>query len=138
MLVRVERTVHGILGEESAPHVRAGRLSGKSLTLTVDSPAWASITRFRVPDIRAMVRSEVPGLRDVRVVMLEAESPTEPDPVAEHLALSPFAARLLRSVARSMDNPRLAQILIRLAARERPPAGSASASDSSPSRINRP
>lgn len=138
MLVRVERAVHGILGESSVPHVRAGRLSGRLLTLTADSPAWASITRFRAPDIRAAVRAELPRLRDVRVVILETESPVEPGPVAEHVSLSPFAARVLRSVARSMDNPRLARILIRLAARERPPAGSASASASSPSGISRP
>ena len=129
-LVRVERAVHGVLGEKSAPHVRAGKLSGRALTLTADSPAWASITRFRVPDICAVVRSELPGLREVRVVIRETESPNEPVPAAEHPSLSPFAARVLRSVARSMDDPRLARILIRLAARERPPAGSASASDS--------
>ena len=138
MLVRVERAVHGILGENSVPHVRAGGVSERSLTLTTDSPAWASITRFRAPDIRAAIRTELPRLRDVRVVILESEPPVEPGPVAEHVALAPFAARALRSVARSMDNPRLARILIRLAARERPPAGSASASDSSPSGISRP
>ena len=138
MLVRVERVVHGILGVESVPHVRAGTLSTSSLTLTADSPAWASITRFRAPDIRAVVRSELPGLREVRVVIRETEPSNEPAPVTEHPSLSPFAARVLRSVARSMDNPRLARILIRLAARERPPDGSVSASDSSPSGINRP
>ena len=137
-LVRVERAVHGILGAESVPHVRAGTLSARSLTLTADSPAWASVARFQVPGICAVVRSEVPGLREVRVVIRETEPPNEPPPAPEHPSLSPFAARVLRSVARSMDNPRLARILIRLAARERPPAGSASASDSSPSGINRP
>ena len=135
MLVRVERVVHGILGEESVTHVRAGTLSGRSLTLTTDSPAWASIARFRVPDIRAVVRSELPGLRDVRVVIRETESSNEPVRVVEHPSLSPFAARVLRSVARSMDNPRLARVLIRLAARERLPAGSASASDSQPANL---
>ena len=138
MLVRVERAVHGILGENSASHVRAGRLSGSSLTLTADTPAWASIARFRAPDIRTAVRSELPRLRNVRVVIRETERPVEPRRAAERRPLSPFAARVLRSVARSMDHPRLARILIRLAARERPPAGTASASDPSPSEVNRP
>jgi hypothetical protein len=137
-LVRVERAVHEVLGENSAPHVRAGKLSGRSLTLTADTPAWASIARFRAPDIRAAIRSELPRLREVLVVIRETESPVAPGPATVHRTLSPFAARVLRSVARSLDNPRLARILIRLAARERPPAGSASASDSSPSGINRP
>ena len=142
VLVRVERTVHRILGENSVPHVRAGRLSRSSLILTADSPAWASITRFRAPDLRAAIRSELPRLREVRVVVRETEAATEtgdgPRPAAARRSLSPFAARVLRSVARSIDNPRLARTLMRLAARERPPAGAESASDSSPSGISRP
>ncbi len=137
-LVRVERAVHRILGEKSAPHVRAGKLSATSLTLTADTPAWASMARFRAPDVRAALRSELPRLREVRVVVRDMEYPATPEPAAAQATLSPFAARVLRSVARSLDNPRLARILIRLAARERQPAGSASASDSSPSGINRP
>ena len=129
-LVRVERAVHRILGEKSAPHVRAGKLSVTSLTLTADTPAWASMARFRAPDVRAALRSELPRLREVRVVIREMEYPAAPEPAAAQGTLSPFAARVLRTVARSLDNPRLARILIRLAARERPPAGSASASDS--------
>ena len=118
--------------------MRAGKLSATSLTLTTDTPAWASMARFRAPDVRAVLRSELPRLREVRVVIREMEYPAAPGPAAAHSTLSPFAARVLRSVARSLDNPRLARILIRLAARERPPAGSASASDSSQSGINRP
>ena len=138
VLVRVERVVHRILGEESALHVRAGRLSGSSLTLTADSPAWASLARFRAPDIRDAIRSELPRLRAVRVAVRDTETAAEPRPAERHRSLSPSAARVLRSAARSIDNPRLARILIRLAARERPPAGVVSASDSSPSGINRP
>ncbi len=129
-LVRVERAVHRILGENSAPHVRAGKRSATSLTLTADTPAWASMARFRAPDVREALRSELPRLREVRVVIREMEYPAAPGPAAAQDTLSPFAASVLRSVARSLDNPRLARILIRLAARERPPAGSASASDS--------
>lgn len=140
VLVRAERAVHLILGEKSAAHVRAGRLSPSALVLTADSPAWASLARFRVPDIRAAVRSELPRLREVRVVVREAETVDEPTPPAAPRPLSPFAARLLRSVARSVDNPRLARVLIRLAARERPPAdaGSANGRGHDPSGINRP
>ncbi len=134
--MRVERRVHRILGENSVLHVRAGRLSGSSLTLTADSPAWASIARFRVPEIRDAIRPELPRLRRVRVVIRETEPPPEPGPAEEHRTLSPFAARVLRSVARSLDNPQLARILIRLAARERSLAGAAG--DTSPSGISRP
>lgn len=138
VLMRVERRVHRILGEKSVLRVRAGRLSGSSLTLTADSSAWASVARFRAPEIRDAIRSELPRLRQVRIVVRETETPPEPGPAEERRSLSPFAARVLRSVARSLDNPPLARILIRLAARERSPAGAGSASDSSPSGINRP
>ena len=137
-LVRVERAVHRLLGEKSAPHVRAGRLSTTSLTLTADTSAWASVARFRAPDVRAALRSELPRLREVRVIIREREDPTSPAALEARGALSPFAARVLRSVARSLDNPRLARALIRLAAQEHPPTGAASASESSPSGINRP
>ena len=133
--MRVERAVHRILGEESVPHVRAGRLSRTSLVLTADSPAWASIARFRAPDVRASLRAELPRLREVRVVVREAE--TVDGPVSGPAAtpprrLSPFAARMLRSLARSVDNPRLTRVLMRLAARERPPADAGSAGDCGP------
>ena len=136
LLVRVERAVHRILGEKSVPHVRAGRLSRTSLVLTADSPAWASIARFRAPDVRAGLGSELPRLREVRVVVREAEAGSETGPPAPPRPLSPFAAGVLRSVARSLADPRLARVLLRLAARERPPAGAASGP--SPSGINRP
>lgn len=139
LLVRVERAVHGILGEKSVPHVRAGRLSRTSLVLTADSPAWASIARFRAPDVRAGLASELPRLREVRVVVRETEAGSETGPPpAPPRPLSPFAAGVLRSVARSIADPRLARVLLRLAARERPPAGAGSASGPSPSGINRP
>lgn len=142
LLVRVERAVHRILGEESVLHVRAGRLSRTSLVLTADSPAWASIARFRAPDVRASLRAELPGLRlrKVRVVVREAEAApgSGTGPPAPPRPLSPFAAGVLRSVARSIDNPRLARVLMRLAARGRPPAGAGSVRGPSPSGFNRP
>ena len=121
--------------------MRAGRLSRSSLVLTSDSPAWASLARFRAPDVRAAIRSELPELRwlrEVRVIVREPETAADSGPDAAHRSLSPFAARVLRSVARSIDDPRLARVLMRLAARERPPAGAGSASGSSPSGVNRP
>jgi len=118
--------------------VRAGRLSTTSITLTADTSTWASVARFRAPDVRAALRSELPHLREVRVIVREREDPTSPAALETRGALSPFAARVLRSVARSLDNPRLARALIRLAAQEHPPTGASSASESSPSGINRP
>ena len=138
LLVRVERAVHRILGEKSVPHVRAGRLSRTSLVLTADSPAWASIARFRAPDVRAGLGSELPRLREVRVVVREPEAGSETGPPARPRSLSPFAAGVLRSVACSMADPRLARVLLRLAARECPPAGAGSAGGPSPSGVNRP
>ena len=120
-LVRIERTVHRILGEESVSHVRAAGLSSDTIRLLADSPAWASIVRFHVPDIRAALRSRAPHIRDARVSVMAAETPTEPPTAEAANPISSSAAGVLRSAARSIDNPRLARVLMRLAGRERPP-----------------
>ena len=138
ILVRMERTVHRILGRESVPHVRAAGLSTDTFTLFADSPAWASIARFHVPDICAALRTELPRLRHARVEVMETEAPAEPSPPGEANPISPSAARVLRAAARSIDNPRLARILIRLAGRERPSAGGKSASAPPSSGLSRP
>lgn len=125
-LLRVERTVHRILGGESEPHVRAAGSAPHSLTLLADSPAWASIARFKVPDLRAALRPELPHLRRIRVAV-EAWAPARPRrPAEEPRTLSPGAARTLRTAARTVDHPRLARVLVRLAAREREPPPAAS------------
>lgn len=119
LLLRVERTVHRILGGESNLHVRAASLSRDSITLLVDSPAWASITRFKGPDICGALRSDLPRLRRTRV-LVAADAPGGPmPPPATHRSLSPAAAHVLRSTARAIDNPRLSRVLIRLAGRRR-------------------
>ena len=123
ILVRMERVVHRILGRNSIPHVRAAGLSGDTFTLFADSPAWASITRFHVPDICAALRAELPRIRRARVEVMEVEAPVKPPPAGAVNPISPSAARVLRAAARSIENPRLARILVRLAGRERPSAG---------------
>ena len=79
----MERTVHRILGRESVPHVRAAGLTRDTFTLFADSPAWASIARFRVPDICAALRTELPRIRRARVEVMETEAPVEPPPAGE-------------------------------------------------------
>ena len=138
ILVRVERAVHRILGESSAPHVRAAGVSGRTLTLVADSPAWASITRFRAPAICDALRSVLPAIRDARVIVGEPEDSAGFPPAEAFRPLAPSAARALRSAAGSIENPRLARVLIRLASRERPPAGGASASEPPSFEVNRP
>ena len=123
ILVRMERTVHRVLGGESVAHVRAAGVSSDTIRLLADSPAWASIARFKVREICAALRSEAPRIRRARVTVMETEIRTEPPAAGAATPISPAAARVLRSAARSMDNPRLARILVKLAARERSPAG---------------
>ena len=102
--------------------MRAAGVSSGTIRLLADSPAWASIVRFKVPDIRAALHAEGPRIRHARVTVRETEIPIEPPPPEPVAPISPAAARVLRSAARSIDNPRLARILARLADRERPPA----------------
>ena len=122
-LARAQRTVHRVLGDGAHGHVRAGGLSGDALTLLVDSPAWGSIARFKAPDVQALLRRELPRLRRIRIVVDGEEAP--PSPAAprggEHQPLSSGAVHALRSAARSLDNPRLAETLLRLSRRGRQP-----------------
>ena len=115
VLLRVEGRIHRLLGEASVPHLRAAGLSGRSLTILADSPAWASIVRFKAPEIRAAARRDVSHLRHVRVVVADAETPSRPRPAPPRRTLSPSAVRVLRSGARTIDNPPLARVLARIA-----------------------
>ena len=138
VLARMERTVHRLLGRESVPHVRAAGLSEDTLKLLADSPAWASIARFHVPDICAALASELPRVQHARVAVMNTEARLEAPPAAGPGPISPVAARALRSAARSIENPRLARILFRLAGRERPPADQRSASAIRSRQVNWP
>ena len=124
-LLRIERTAHRILGDGSELHVRAAGSAPDSLTLLADSPAWASIARFKVPDLRSALLPELPRLRRIRVIVETGGRAHPPRPTEEPRVLSPGAARTLRAAARAMDHPRLALVLVRLAARERTPPAAA-------------
>lgn len=103
--------------------MRAAGSARDSLVLFADSAAWASITRFKVPELHAALLPEHPSLRRIRVTVETGTPARARRPARDPPVLSPAAAGILRAAARSMDHPRLARVLVRLAARASPAPG---------------
>ena len=112
--------------------MRAAGSARDSLVLFADSAAWASITRFKVPELHSALLPERPSLRRIQVIVETGTPARAPRPAREPPVLSPSAARSLRAAARSMDHPRLARVLVRLAAREHARPGGGVRADSPP------
>lgn len=118
-LLRADRAVHRVLGAESREHVRTARLSRGAATLIADSPSWATVAKFKGPELADALRAESFRIRRVRVsVGRRTGIPAAPG-AADRPVLSPAAPRLLRALARSVDNPALSRVLLRLARRSR-------------------
>lgn len=75
-LARIDRAMAEALGKEAAAHVHATELSDEGeLTLLADSPAWASLARFKVPDVLAAIAAEFPGARRAKVLITRDPPP---------------------------------------------------------------
>ena len=104
-------------------HVTVARLSGETLTLVADSPAWAARVRYQAPRILAHLRRtcDCPRLESMRVVTRPArvvrEPLAEPAREARSRAISAETAELIESVALACDNDALRGTLLRLARR---------------------
>lgn len=118
-LLRADRAVHRVLGEESKERVRTARLARGAATLIADSPSWATIARFKGPELADALRAESFRVRRVRVSIGRRTAIPAAPGAADRPALSPAAPRLLRALARSVDNPALSRVLLRLARRGR-------------------
>ncbi len=119
-LLQADRTVHRVLGAESKEHVRTARLARGAATLIADSPSWATVAEFKGPELADALRAESFHVRRVRVsVGRRMRVPAAVPGAADRPTLSPAAPRLLRALARSVDNPALSRVLLRLARRGR-------------------
>ncbi|MEN8175072.1 MAG: DciA family protein [Pseudomonadota bacterium] len=102
-----------LLSSKLAPHCTAARCQGTTLTLYVDSSAWASRARFEVFNILPSL-----GLRNLRVTVTappagKVQAPKPPQ------TLSAQAAETLSESARWIKDPGIAAVLRRIAAHRR-------------------
>lgn len=102
-------------------HVSVARLSGETLTLVADSPAWAARVRFQAPLILDHLRTRLdcPRLESLRVVTRPAPMIREPVNEPPPRPMSPATAKLIESVALACDDGALRRTLLRLAGRAR-------------------
>lgn len=115
------RALGALLEPPLSDHVSVARLSGDTLTLVADSPAWAARVRFQAPRILEHLRSRLdcPRLESLRVVTRPAPVIREPVSEPSPRPISAASAELIESVALDCDDGALRRTLLRLAQRAR-------------------
>lgn len=102
------------------PHVRLAGIRDKVLILLVDSAEWGMAVRLHEAALRTALAREagtrVRGVR-VRVAPALAREGRPARPRRRARPIRPASAEVLAATARSVDDPRLAEALMRLAAR---------------------
>ena len=113
-----DRALDEVLSEPLKGRISVALVSGETLTLVAESPAWSARVRYLTPQILDHLRSRLdnPGLNNVQIVTRPTELPVDP-PARPRPRLSSRSAALLECVARTIDNEALASVLERLAGR---------------------
>ncbi|MBI5041143.1 MAG: DUF721 domain-containing protein [Gammaproteobacteria bacterium] len=115
-LAGIERQVQACLPQELADHCHLAGIRGGCLRLVVDSPAWAARLRFHEP--RLIQNWVKQGGSEIRRVQVKVAPQQQPRALPmRKLTLTAENAQLLEQTARCIDDPRLAQALLRLARR---------------------
>jgi hypothetical protein len=113
--------VLALLPEPLRGHCAPGPVRDGTLTLILDSPAWATRARYQAADLVAELK---PMRIDAIRVLVRPPKPAVPDEHQRKVPrLSPKVARLLSEAAEATDDPYLARALRNLARRavEEPP-----------------
>lgn len=106
------------LDAELAPHCYIGNLEKSSLTIMVDSAAWATKLRFVAPTLIAPLRQESPVFSEIKQIMVKVLTPTPESEVSIHTQgpqMNEENARGIESLADDIDDPALQQALHKLA-----------------------
>ncbi len=86
-----------------------------TLSILVDSPAWATRLRFAEPQILRRFGGGDPPCRRLKIIVRPGESAPREAPQGDRRArLSRTSAQALRHLAETVDDPQLAQALRRL------------------------
>lgn len=111
-----------LVGEPMAAHSEPTHYEAGRLTVAADGPAWASRVRQRQAELLRALRVE-PAFNALREIRVQVQ-PTQPVAAASVALtrspsrLSQEAARLVRNVAESVDDPQLRAALDRLSHRD--------------------
>lgn len=111
-LASLRAALAATLGMPDGSHLAGVSLSSERLTVYADSPAWCTRLRFRAPAIEDTAERHIG--RRLRLVF-RTQPGTFRNPVPSQTPVSPRAASVLRSAARSINDPALAAALRRLA-----------------------
>lgn len=104
--------VHRLLPGELATHCVAARVDGRRLVLHCDSPVWASKLRFLATELRSLLQTDYPSLREIKIKLLPQRGRVERRRMpARH---SDLAAEMVRDSARALPPSRLRDALERL------------------------
>ena len=96
-------------------HVIIADYRQKTLVLHTDSAAWATKLRYRTPELLALFRDDLPGLRSIRIKNPPVETTVEK---TRHAAkASPDTVDTIRQVADRITEPPLRSVLLRIADR---------------------
>jgi predicted nucleic acid-binding Zn ribbon protein len=109
---------HALVGEPMAAHSEPTHYEAGRLTVAADGPAWASRVRQQQAGLLQALRAEsaFEALREIKVLVQPTRSVAAPSvaPPRSPSRLSQSAARLVRGVAESVDDPQLRAALKRL------------------------
>lgn len=107
-----------LVGEPMAAHCEPTHYEAGRLTVAADGPAWASRVRQQQAGLLQALRAQpaLRALREIRVQVQPTKTAAAPSVArARHPSrLSSKAARLVRGVAESVDDPQLRAALDRL------------------------
>ncbi len=107
--------VRGSLSPGTRPHCLDARVADRVLTLTLDSPSWATRARYQVPDL-------LRDLADLRLSDIRVRARPEPEPPLrptrmQRLRLTAAVVDHLLAASHGCADPRIGEIFRRLAGR---------------------
>lgn len=107
------------LDSELAPHCYLSGIERATLTVFVDSAAWATRLRFQAPNLIPALQQANPAFANVQGLKVKVltqsgdPNPTPPEPAGP--SMSSDNANIINSLADCVDDPDLQQALHRLA-----------------------
>lgn len=117
----VAARVADALFAQARPHCLDARVADGVLTLTMDSPAWATRARYRAPDLLAELKDL--NLSEVRI-RTRPPAPQDPPRSSARLPrLAPSVVAHLLAAAEGCADPAIGEVFRRLAHRQGAGAG---------------
>jgi len=116
--IALDKLLHDLVPAPLNEHCRILTISGTSLILAADSPAWAVRLRFLTSRlITQLVRYKPVKIRTVSVRVKPAARPASPNRRQTAPKRTPHGAAALKQAAQTISDPALKSGLLRLASR---------------------